>query len=46
MKGYCPECDELVGIAPTEQPVGRTGTARRWRVDMHPDKREPDLEKR
>jgi hypothetical protein len=32
----CPDCDTLREITPTDQPVGRTGTARRWRVVMHP----------
>lgn len=38
-KGHCPDCGELTGITVTDKPVGRTGTAMRWRVDMHRDPR-------
>lgn len=31
----CPDCLTLREITPTDQPVGRTGTARRWRIVMH-----------
>lgn len=34
-KGYCPECSELHEITVTDRPVGRTGTAMRWRVVVH-----------
>lgn len=32
----CPDCDTLREITPTDRPVGRTGSAMRWRVVMHP----------
>lgn len=31
----CPNCDVLKEITPTDQPVGHTGTAKRWRVVLH-----------
>lgn len=42
----CPECAECVPITVTDQPVGQTGTAMRWRVDAHPDRRLPEGERR
>lgn len=32
---FCPECGERKEITVTAQPVGRTGTAMRWRVVVH-----------
>lgn len=32
----CPDCDTLREITPTDKPVGTWGTARRWRLVMHP----------
>ncbi len=31
----CPDCDTLQEITVTPDPVGRTGTARWWRVVLH-----------
>ncbi len=33
--GYCRECDERHEITVTDRPVGRTGSAMRWRLVLH-----------
>jgi hypothetical protein len=39
VRGTCPDCDALVEITPTGEPIGRAGTACYWRVVLH---RRPD----
>lgn len=34
-KGICPDCEQLVTIMPTGQPI-KASTARWWRVAYHP----------
>ncbi len=43
-KGVCSECDDCVGITPTPEALQYRdglpiGSARYWKLDMHPDKR-------
>ncbi len=41
MKGFCPECEELVDISPTAEKKHIGWSAEWWRVDMH---KQPDPE--
>lgn len=37
IKTLCPDCDSLREVTPTPEPVGHTGTARRWQLEYHSD---------
>lgn len=44
VKGFCEDCQSPQEIVPTDQPVGKTGSAMRWKFTVHP--RESSEQKR
>jgi hypothetical protein len=36
VKAFCEDCQSPQDVVVTDQPVGETGTARRWRFQPHP----------
>lgn len=35
IRAFCEDCQSAQEVTPTEQPVGATGTARRWQFKPH-----------
>lgn len=35
-KGWCEECDSLVGISPTGEVISKRPGQRHWKLDVHP----------